>query len=1621
MDPQRTDHGRAVPWIVSTGLALGLMISLVKAGNGYDRTLVVNDPGDFIPEPPGAGGELELAITLRSALNQASVLGGRTLIRFDRDMVITNFEGQLMVSADVTIHGRGTHATVIDAHQRGRAFSIGTWANPIVHRVRLENMTVTNGLLTAEGSGPVMGAGLINYSSELTLSNVVLMHHRAVGDSGQAHHGAISSTGPRLTLDRCVLGNNQAAGQGGALGCTGEVVIRHSVFESNRAGWGGAIHNTNANVRVENSLFHANHASVDGGAIYTASDLSLTDLDNCTLSGNTTAGRGGALFHDLGGGTLRHVTLAFNRAAEGGGGLYHSSPAPYPAAWLQNCLLAFNFPNNGAGVTSRIMDQAGNVATDDTCNTPAERQGDPVIGPLADHGGSTLTHALYAGSLALDRADPAVSLSTDQRGQPRPRDGTGDLIALPDAGAFEAQTVPPSPRPEMVLISALTHFGEIVVDGPPATAAITILNTGPLPVTVYSIGLTQENDFMLDFGSEPGPVFPVTIAVGGSWALDLRFVPQTEGPFESTLVVTGNDAVNPRQALTFTGQARLGVPALEILPPTLDFGPVALGESAEMTLALVNVGDGYLEIGPLEWVESSAAVFALLEDQASGLALAPNQQANVTVGFVPNRTGQVQATLHVPSNDPDREGDPYEVSVSGDGIVLSLMAGEIEVLSELGYGQAAVRAVAFDAELDLLAAGSWQAASDPRDSTGFILNPGAAWTHRLEMGPLGSGRDDSTDQFLAVTTDSARHVIATGIQSGAFATDGYHQAIVVRKLAPEGELVWEQTYHEFAWNAGRAVAVDQHDNILVAGNVHTSFAVNHQWVILKYDPEGELQPGFPLRANFSNHSTPWDLAHGIAIHPSGRFVVVGQRAVSAGNLDWHVRCYQPDGALLWQDTYAGAAGGHDIAWDAAFTSTGDLVVAGTVNEGVDNELGADYHWWVIGYTPEGQRAWTHSYPAAAGPGENVTAIAIDALGQILVGGTMRDAQGLPQWRVAQLNRQDGTLQLEQTWHSPAGQVLHDLAVRNGRMAIGGSRGADLAQSAVLLAGSYRGEPVLLLDPDALDFGPVAIGQTARATLLVANRSDETIVFAPRLDDDGLSTAFQLLDDPLAGGRLEPGDTGEVRIAFRPGEIGAFQTGFDLRELGNRYRVWHIPVSGAGVPLLPLGAEVFAHAEPGGPGSNAGWGVTFNREGVSITAGTLTDSDESRLATSGFVRKHGTQGWIHRLQTRPVTSGMEGASIDQILAVTVDNANHVIVVGQQSGALAADGYHHAMVIRKLSPSGDLIWSRTYHNSPWNTARAVATDAANHIYVAGHTFNSVGFYHQWAILKFDPAGELQAGFPLFYDQARLEGPWDVPHGIAAWPDGEFVVVGQVVGGLDNLDWHVRHYRPDGQLAGVDTYDRARGLHDIARSVAIDRSGNFVVAGAFNRGPSNTDQPNYDWLVIRYDRTTRQRLWTFTFESAPGRSEQAYGVAVDALGRVLVAGSIQDETGALRACLLQLAAEDGALLARHDWPFTGQFHAVATHDRDIALTGFAGLEPAQDALTVVHRIPEPRITGLAFGTDSVTVRWQFLMRPATLWFSPSWVDPDWTPVAEGLTTDYWTGPRPAEPQGVFRLLER
>ena len=168
-------------------------------------------------------------------------------------------------------------------------------------------------------------------------------------------------------------------------------------------------------------------------------------MTNTTISQNG-AGEGGGILHWNSFNTrlnLQSCTISSNQSQIGANrGIVSQNGANDPNVTLHvgNCLIA----DAGRG---RIVSSDYNLIQDTNMYTITGVTAhniynqDPKVGPLADLGGPTPTHALRFDSPALD-AGHSGGLTTDQRGLPRgiddPRTPNADGGDASDIGAYEA-------------------------------------------------------------------------------------------------------------------------------------------------------------------------------------------------------------------------------------------------------------------------------------------------------------------------------------------------------------------------------------------------------------------------------------------------------------------------------------------------------------------------------------------------------------------------------------------------------------------------------------------------------------------------------------------------------------------------------------------------------------------------------------------------------------------------------------------------------------------------------------------------------------------------------------------------------------------------------------------------------------------------------------------------------------------------------------------------------------------------------------------------------------------------------------------------------------------------------
>ena len=385
--------------------------------------------------------------------------------------------GDLDISEELTINGAGAANTIIEvAGGTDRALHVRDEA------VTLTGVTIRNGKGGLGDGAAKGGAILVDDSASLLITNSVLTNNQANDPVEGSEGGAIYNEGILTVTNTTVIANTAFGAGGGIFNAgSGVVVVNSSTFSGNSSvdSASGAIHN-DGTLTINNSTFADNHAGCEGGAIRSNETLIITgstfsgnsavcragailsattNITNSTISGNTSLEEGGGL-QSYGPLTMTNVTIA-NNSAPAGGGFVNSGDI----ATLTNVIIAGNSPDDCAHF-SPIPVSSHNLDSDATCGFTAlsDHQGaDPMLGPLADNGGLTMTHALLPGSEAIDVGDNVDCPQTDQRGRARPVDGDGQGGPVCDIGAFELH---PGDR----------IWGDLLCDGSPdSTDALAIL------------------------------------------------------------------------------------------------------------------------------------------------------------------------------------------------------------------------------------------------------------------------------------------------------------------------------------------------------------------------------------------------------------------------------------------------------------------------------------------------------------------------------------------------------------------------------------------------------------------------------------------------------------------------------------------------------------------------------------------------------------------------------------------------------------------------------------------------------------------------------------------------------------------------------------------------------------------------------------------------------------------------------------------------------------------------------------------------------------------------------------------------------------------------------------------
>lgn len=387
---------------------------------------------------PGAG---ELAI---SGNNQSQVL-------------VHTGTGSLSID-DVTVRD-GFKYSNADSAYGGCVFSNGS--------VSISNAEI-NGCtaLTIDPAGSALGGAIFAIGDISVTSSLVSGNAAANKYDGQAPlaagngGGLFTEDGEVGVLDSLITDNiaystnsNSLAALGGGVFSGNGIQAKYSQFTHNEAGDGGGL-SVRRDVVIAHSTISNNHAIGFGAArFHGQSDQNPNpsfSMRNSTVSGNSAELCGGMGIGNFDQVWISSSTIARNSAVTDinncGSGI--GIPLQVNELRFESTIIAENTAGGNPSDLKSVqmvpaIIGANNLIFQSSLALPPGTitQTSPVLGPLAFNGGSTRTHALLAGSPALNAGNNVFNLINEQRGTGFPR----VFGPQADIGAFEVQEDFPPP------------------------------------------------------------------------------------------------------------------------------------------------------------------------------------------------------------------------------------------------------------------------------------------------------------------------------------------------------------------------------------------------------------------------------------------------------------------------------------------------------------------------------------------------------------------------------------------------------------------------------------------------------------------------------------------------------------------------------------------------------------------------------------------------------------------------------------------------------------------------------------------------------------------------------------------------------------------------------------------------------------------------------------------------------------------------------------------------------------------------------------------------------------------------------------------------------------------------
>ncbi len=428
--------------------------------------------------------------TLREAINAANTAIGSEVITFKTSLTKSGPATITLLTAlaelsNMTIVGPGAGLLTVRRSSAAETPEFRIFTITRNRIVSISGLTISNGRLAGDNGGGVSNSG------SLTMTNCNVYGNSVGFPNQNGLGGGVHQEEGSLTLINCNIGglgpgqpNTSGASGGGVFHSRGTTVMTGGSITGNTA---GGIFASLGTVTLNGVTISDNSTGNVGGGVWAGADMKII---NCLILNNTAGSFGGGIHATANTPTLViNTTISGNKSLNSGGGGIdqfngfielinstvtnnRSGPSSFGGGIdgggiiLRNTIVAGNFRGSGTipdDITGLVNSNSSNNLIGDGSRITGITNGsngnqigtgasplDAMLGPLADNGGLTLTHAPLPGSPVLDAGNNASVVNppfpgppfTDQRGASFNRivDGPdANATATVDIGAVEQQ------------------------------------------------------------------------------------------------------------------------------------------------------------------------------------------------------------------------------------------------------------------------------------------------------------------------------------------------------------------------------------------------------------------------------------------------------------------------------------------------------------------------------------------------------------------------------------------------------------------------------------------------------------------------------------------------------------------------------------------------------------------------------------------------------------------------------------------------------------------------------------------------------------------------------------------------------------------------------------------------------------------------------------------------------------------------------------------------------------------------------------------------------------------------------------------------------------------------------